>query len=526
MSDQFSKLVSGYLFGTATPEQILELERLIRQDRRMLSQFVRDAYLHRSSRDILAGASKARQFKTPTDSTPAGRSGASGAKSTADRSPKSGARAWLWRAGAGIAATAALAALAVGLWMPIGGQTQGSRNLAGMGEVIGGQVKVVGDRIAAEGTLAVLRHVDGAVIALAPESEIVLGDSKTELIAGQISVVYPSDSSKQMRVITSSIEIEDVGTEFSTEIKPDGSTEVDVLSGSVRLRGIGGGTVMTAVAGESWVASRDGTVTPTTWAADMPSVANSMMRIRQQGGAGWASFVQRLSDDPSLLLWTDCFSESGTSELANLVIRPGIVATRPNASTTVTAPGRFRGDSAMRVRGIDDAIAMVLPGQMESVTLMAWVRLNPEDPQTQRHRALLLSEADGEPGQLHWQVKGSDFRVSVRGEDGTMQGFVAMTDALAGDRWMMLATVIDGPARSVRHYVDGQMVYERLAIGSLPRLTLGKCWVGAWRGAQDTAGQFRALNGDLDEMMVWSRPLGAVEVSELARRSAVPQQNK
>lgn len=517
---QFAKLITAYLYQTASDADIAELERLIRSDQRLLARFVQDAYLHRVSRDVLLGASQAKQF----DLRPAtgGLKISNGpANSQASRSP---AHLAAWRPLLG--GIAALLFLAVGAWWLQAPVHTGYQVLSG--KVTTTTADSTGQLSKVSTGYAVIQHPSGARFAIAAPAEFAVRPDALVLRSGSLSAVYATADSRHVRVITPLAEIEDLGTELAVQVDKDGRSQLKVITGRARiisLTGTGGAREVPAGAGIALTPAGLWESLPTS-VAGSPPVSRVAMAMRSGRADGWHEYVERLAGDESLLLWLDGQSLSAEGQLANLVTRPGVaIEASPAGEQPPEVAGRFASDRALRIDRVDQALAVDLPQTMSSVTLSAWVRLDPEHPGQLRHRALLLSERANEPGQVHWQLKGFDFRVSVRAEDETFHSFAAMTDALAGGRWLMLTTVIDGPERTVRHYVDGQMVFEQTLKSPLPPLTFGRSWVGGWKGARDTAGQFRAINGEIDELMVWSRPLSPVEVADLARRSSHESNN-
>ena len=81
-------------------------------------------------------------------------------------------------------------------------------------------------------------------------------------------------------------------------------------------------------------------------------------------------------------------------------------------------------------------------------------------------------------------------------------------------RWIHLACVYDGASKRVAHYVDGRPV----AVFPIVRETairFGPAEVGNWVSDGFVNHTVRSLNGRIDELIVYKRPLNNDEVEQL-----------
>ena len=108
--------------------------------------------------------------------------------------------------------------------------------------------------------------------------------------------------------------------------------------------------------------------------------------------------------------------------------------------------GRWPTKPALEFRGISDRVRMQIPGDLESVTLAAWVRVQGLDRQINS-----LCMSDGFlPRTLHWVIRNDDvLGLTVMGETRNHQ-IIASPPVMAMDQfgiWPHLAVVVDGRAR-------------------------------------------------------------------------------
>jgi hypothetical protein len=151
-----------------------------------------------------------------------------------------------------------------------------------------------------------------------------------------------------------------------------------------------------------------------------------------------------------------------------------------------------------------------LPGEQDSLSLMAWVRIDGLD---NPYNSLLMSDGDAVGG-VHWQIE----------KDGTIKLGIQRTAKYRGtvvfrpdmkSQWVHLAVVYDRGEGAVTHYVNGRPAV-RLPIRSHVPLRVGDAEIGNWNQATCASQPIRNLNGVIDEFAVFSRPLSPAEVERHA----------
>ncbi|HJZ91570.1 MAG TPA: sigma-70 family RNA polymerase sigma factor [Gemmataceae bacterium] len=221
------------------------------------------------------------------------------------------------------------------------------------------------------------------------------------------------------------------------------------------------------------------------------------------------------------------------------------------------ADGRWPGTRALQFKRIRDRVRLHVPGEFESVTLMAWVRV---DGLPNQNNALLL--ADGwPPGAVHWQIGEGGKLVfavkppsakphpgppppppagvlaklkvalvqmppreapakrapTVKPQVGAAEGQFHAPDVFGPERfgtWIQLAAVFDRESRQVAHYVDGRPVVRMSVPFDVP-LRVGDAEIGNWRPAGNPSPAIRYLDGCIDEFLLFSRALADEEIGRL-----------
>jgi hypothetical protein len=184
--------------------------------------------------------------------------------------------------------------------------------------------------------------------------------------------------------------------------------------------------------------------------------------------------------------------------------------------------GRWPGRQALEFKQVSDRIRLQVPGEFDSVSMMAWVRV---DGLPILNNSLMM--ADGwEEGELHWQI-GGDGKL-ILGVQSQPKGYGAhyhAPGAITPDRfgqWQHLAVVYDGDAAQVTHYVDGRPVAQEPIQFDIP-LRIGSAELGNWNMASHrNKTPVRYFTGCMDEFMLFSRPLGEREVEQLYKLGRPP----
>ena len=166
---------------------------------------------------------------------------------------------------------------------------------------------------------------------------------------------------------------------------------------------------------------------------------------------------------------------------------------------------------------MSDRVRLTVPGVFESMTLAAWVRVQGLDRPI---NSLFMSDGF-EPGTVHWSIRRDGvLGLTVIGERRGDYQIIASPPVLELDqfgRWTHLAVVLDGEAKRVAHYVDGEPVGEA-ALRLSPPFQIGAAELGNWNPSGFPGKNpflIRNFSGAMDEFALFDRALSPDEIRKL-----------
>jgi hypothetical protein len=371
-----------------------------------------------------------------------------------------------------------------------------------------------------------LRFAQGAKVVIEGPAEFEVRSANTGFLRlGKLIANVPRPAIG-FTIETPTAKVVDLGTEFAVEVDRHKQTDVHVIAGQVRLLPNGSGSARhgeTLRAGEARRVASDsvtGGIATSTLAFDAtrfsalldgtkPATKKTSQLARwQQQSKGW-----RKSADLIAYYTFDGPESEAPDRLLN---RAEATAGRFDATIHGARwqPGRWPGKWALEFDDVDDWAELEIPGEYESLTLVASVRL---DRHEERIRAILTTDGLSRPGQLYWQL-GPDDRLllNMHGERETyVKGGIKPNNY---SQWVQLATIYDAPNRQVTHFVDGEQISQGAFAPSHNPL-LGPARMGNWAhkdyifSADDY--RDRHLGGCMDELLLFRRPLSAEELHRL-----------
>jgi hypothetical protein len=181
--------------------------------------------------------------------------------------------------------------------------------------------------------------------------------------------------------------------------------------------------------------------------------------------------------------------------------------------------GRWPGKGALDFKRPSDRVRIHVPGTYESLTFLAWVRVDSFD---QYLNALMLTDGHDE-GAPHWQLHNEGrLRLGIKDKDRGSGYHDYDSPALLGlDRlgeWLQLATVYNHRSRTVTHYLDGRPV-SREGLRFDIALRIGNVEIGNWGRIVDPGDSprlhVRNFNGRIDEFALFREVLSAEEIARL-----------
>jgi hypothetical protein len=370
-----------------------------------------------------------------------------------------------------------------------------------------------------ESGLAQVVFYSGARVVMEGPAQLQL-ISPTEAVcpAGRLLAEVPP-SARGFRLKTAQLNVVDLGTAFGIDAT-HARTEVHVFKGKVELLP---GTAAKQTLGEGQAAVAQGKA-PLRLMAASAAAFTSMFEFQQRSLASeafryeqWQFASARLNQDPSLVVHLDFENLSGS----DWTLRNAAEGNRSVPEATIVgcqrAEGRWREKQALEFQSINDRVRLVAPGNFDALTLSAWVCVKGLDRQFNS-----LFMCDGfEPATIHWLIRNDGaLGLTVFGPGSGNFQILASSPVLTLDefgRWMHLAVVLDGKARRVVHYVNGDPV-SRQALKLGPPFRLGSAELGNWKarsGPNPAPPLIRNLSGSLDEFALFSRALSEAEIREL-----------
>jgi len=242
------------------------------------------------------------------------------------------------------------------------------------------------------------------------------------------------------------------------------------------------------------------------------STAAEVLRYEQ-----WRTAAGRLDQDPSLLVHFD-FEQPDTLEwrLRNASDRQDAAPDGTIVGCQWTE-GRWPGKHALEFRSVNDRVRFDVPGEYESLTLAAWVRVQGLDRQI---NSLFMSDGF-DAGTAHWSIRhdGVLALTAIGSEPGRYQ-ICTSPPALTLDQfglWVHLAVVIDGGAKHVAHYLNGVSGSEH-ALNIKPPFRVGSAQLGNWNARgfpKNDPFMIRNFGGAMDEFCLFGRALTADEIRVL-----------
>lgn len=342
-----------------------------------------------------------------------------------------------------------------------------------------------------------LAFQNGVAVSLESPARFSIIDSmRMQLDHGRARAIVP-ESGHGFVIETSTIVVEDLGTEFGVVVDDDQNQELHVFAGEVRLHEKDlPPELLTENSALAWVANtKRRSITP-----DDHAFATSM----SIGYKRWLDHSLKLRQDPSALFYFDFETDSRKSEEVVNRATTGIV---DNGHLTggIWATGRWPEKGAMLFENTGDRIELNIPGKYDQITIMGWVQINRYDFALQT----VFNSIGYSPGQHHWNLtRGGSLRMGL-----SSQYDLTSKQSLPQNHWTHVAAQIDSQAKESVYYIDGEEVGRKKWNTTIP-IHYGPSSIGAW-GHTNRSGELvysRDLRGRIDEIALFSRILSAEEI--------------
>lgn len=364
-----------------------------------------------------------------------------------------------------------------------------------------------------------LEFYSGAAVLLEGPAEFELISSTVAVLSsGRLRAHVPPEA-RGFTILSPRGKLVDQGTEFGVVALDSGETQVHVFDGLVDLypEPVGQDDPSQQLStGEGVLLGNDGQQqTIAVKASEFVSFKQCSQMVAdatQERHQAWLGWKHSLKTDPRIYAWFDF-----DPDLIALRRIHGLVPDSDPLTGTLVgcrqAEGRWLGESALEFKHPGDRVRVSLPGELEALTAMAWVRIDSLD---RSFSGLLMSDHHGS-GRPHWQInRRGEIVLSVRDSQG-LHNYKSdpVIDELMLGRWIHLVTVYDPENRVVKHYVNGNLAGSRDVLHPV-KLRFGNSEIGNWRNLQEkTRTPIRVLNGRVDELILFRAVVSADEIRKI-----------
>ncbi|QDT96779.1 LamG-like jellyroll fold domain-containing protein [Gimesia aquarii] len=370
-----------------------------------------------------------------------------------------------------------------------------------------------------KGTIQVELISGASVLIEGPAAFELISPLKTFCKYGKVRASVP-EQAQGFTIETSKLNVVDLGTEFTLSLEPSGDGQVQVIDGMVELHPSNQrktpSNIQSLKTGEGVQFDQQG-ITNRLTEGMLPLINLEELSLlaeqqQQQQFTRWQKQNQSLKTDPSLIAYYD-FEEtsnwlrtlSNKSQHNKSSIDGAIVGCQWTS-------GRWPQKRALEFKRTSDRVRLHVPGEYQSLTFMAWVRIEGFD----RWLSSLMLTDGYNPGNPHWQLSDQGEIILGIKEGGGKNYFspVVLKPTDLG-RWIFLVTVYDHQKKEVIHYLDGLPVSHHRLENPIP-LVIGPAEIGNWRPKEHTGEHsIRSLNGRLDEFALFGRALSAEDILKL-----------
>jgi hypothetical protein len=435
-----------------------------------------------------------------------------------------------------VALAACFALLAAGLWslrppQPADRSVTTSQAVAMLNRTVNAQWNVSGEAprlnaplepgwLKLDSGLAEVVFYSGARLVMEGPAELqLLSPSHAFCRHGRITAEVPP-AARGFRIDIPQGTVTDLGTSFGLDVK-DRRTDLHVFQGSVKLQAVTESAGRELREGSGAVIESSGV--PRLIAADR-AVFASLFDLQAKSAAAealrfdrWQVSSERLNRDPSLLVRFDFEGDNPFQWQLRNTCKRRAATTDATIVGCQWVEGRWPNKRALEFQSGNDRVRVSVPGRFEALTLTAWVRVQGLD---RKLNSLFMSDGFVS-GTVHWLIRRDGvLGLTVIGAGSNNHQIIASPPVLTLDNfgmWQHLAVVLDGNAKRVVHYMNGQPVSEHALRIDGP-FHVGDAELGNWNGQgfpKDDAFMIRNFSGAMDEFCLFSRALDGTEIRVL-----------
>ncbi|MGD9632492.1 MAG: LamG-like jellyroll fold domain-containing protein [Pirellulales bacterium] len=375
-------------------------------------------------------------------------------------------------------------------------------------------------RFKLERGLAQIEFLSGATVVVeAPADFQLASPMKLTCNLGRMRANVPSQA-HGFTIDTPKYSAIDLGTEFTVQVDDRGESEIHVLEGEVELwdrQSAQAELKQLLTTGRGMRSDSGGGLTPIVNSVSNFPGSEQVLQLsqaeRKQRFSEWQAFSNKLRKNPDVIAyygfdnheaWERVLRNEGPNE--NELLDGAIVGCHWTA-------GRWSGKQALEFKRTTDRVRLNVPGEFESLTFAAWVRIEG----LERWLSSLMLTDGHDLGEVHWQITElGQLMLGVKAEVEQSHDFYSPSVLSPRDlgRWVHLACVYNGAEGYVAHFLDGEEVsHEDLRRPTT--LRIGAAEIGNWMPEDFLDNRVRSLNGRIDEFLIFDKPLSRGEIREM-----------
>ncbi|QDT80306.1 FecR protein [Gimesia maris] len=371
-----------------------------------------------------------------------------------------------------------------------------------------------------QGTIQVELISGASILIEGPAAVKLISPLKAFCQFGKVRASVP-EQAHGFTMETSRLNVVDLGTEFTLSLDQSGSGQVQVIDGKVELHSTDSqstpANVQSLTTGEGVQFNQRGTIDRLQEAIlplINPEELSQLVEQQQtQQFERWQKQNALLKADPSIVAYYDFEESSNWLRTLNNKSQQKPASSSHGAIVGCQwTSGRWPQKRSLEFKRTSDRVRTHIPGEYQSLTFMAWVRIEGFDRWLS---SLMLTDGynDGNP---HWQLSDKgEMILGVKTGPGKNYFSPVVLQPTDLGRWIFLVTVYDHQKQEVVHYLDGVAVSHHEIENSIP-LVIGPAEIGNWRPQEHSgAHSIRSLNGRLDEFALFGRALSADEILQL-----------
>lgn len=414
----------------------------------------------------------------------------------------------------------------------------------------------IGDRLSVgelrllEGTIQI-EFLSGVRLLLRGPAHIELRAVDEIMLYEGAASCFITEMGRGFRILTKVMEVIDVGTAFSIEVGDDRSSEVHVLEGSVEINVPE--TEMLALQENQAIRMTDTGPRRVEFEPERfpqpTELRQEQVESAENHYKSWLELARMLSSDPTVMLhYTFEDSDPGSLEVRNSAT-VGRNATDGVIIGCDWTAGRWPSKRALAYRNSGDRVLFQVPGAYDSLSMIAWVRI---DGLTQQTTSILMTEAPGRRARfaplgdrvvdearirratsnvqtVRWELTqelgNSTFNIGYQTSGQARWTYDRSaarnpaTDSDSWGQWSCLAVTADVKTGEIAHYLNGERIGSGILWNSSPLLLdfmeLGNFGVTVDEVEQSSGRSQRRFYGAIDEVVISSRVFDESEIANI-----------